>query len=284
MAYSKKIESDFRELARDNFRKALFSCKTPEEMDAFCSLLHSAINSEISHDIESIEGFDKNLQVKEQLSNLLELASNDGFDIYATDEIIDLKNIEYSSRFENAERTNVQAFISHKISRGEQIAEAKAEFIAILRDELYKQLGKIVNLSRDKKLEEIKAWQKDREQSRRNQQEMAMKQPPQPNSEAHVESEEVLLRRMEQAFQHEERVNITGNRVLLRHQRITELIETNNRIEQQTSSRINSQTRNCNNSTMRGQFFVRRASQLFFNQEDSIENSHDSLIRRNLSR
>lgn len=209
MPYSKKIESEYRDLVRKNFNKVFLYSKTPEEINAFCSLLHSALNNEIT-DL-SIENFIQdncsdliNVQLKEHLSALIKLAGDEGFELYATKNIINLENREYSSSFADAECTLVNAFTSDKQLRDEKIAEAKVEFITILRNEISQQLYNLSSLSNDEKLKKISSYQTDREQSLLNQQEMAKKQPPEPGSAAHTEYEENSLIQMEYEFQTEQ--------------------------------------------------------------------------------
>lgn len=206
MTYSNKLKSDFKTLAREKFEKTLSHCKTPQEIDSLCTTLYLALYNEISRDQvkhflnEIKEKFDNLPNNIEIISNLLELASVEGFELYATEGVIDLVNVEHDGTSSNAPLIRVPAFTSDKKSRNEKIQEAKNEFIVILCEELYLQLGKAFSLFDEQKLEKIQEQQKNNLRVSKNQTEMATRQSPQEGSEAHVESEEETLSRIDSGF------------------------------------------------------------------------------------
>ncbi|MCZ6915035.1 MAG: hypothetical protein O7C59_11810 [Rickettsia endosymbiont of Ixodes persulcatus] len=264
MPYSNKIISDFRTLAREEFEKTLSHCKTPQEIDSLCTALYLALNDGISREQvknflrESIENFDNLPHIEIMLFNLLELASNEGFELYATEGIIDLVNQARDGTSIDARYIQVPAFTSDKHSRDEKIEEAKTEFITVLREELYLQLGKAFSLSEEQKLDKIREQEKNNHQASKNQDEMANRPPPQPGSEAYVETELEMLRGLQSEFQREgnrsrnSRVHyahmnledLLGNPMLLQLQelllerRVSHIVEEGNSIRNLTNNII----------------------------------------------
>ncbi len=169
MLYSKKIEGDFRALARDVFNQAMSYCQTPEEINSFCHLLDALLKKDINYqDTASIENcaqstntenFYANPSIKTQIAHLLELVSHEGFEVYVTNDIINFHN------------SGLMAFTSSRSTsdKAEVLAEAKTEFIAVLKNEFQNQLTRIFNLSHDQKLEKINDIFQDKKQTQINQ-------------------------------------------------------------------------------------------------------------------
>jgi hypothetical protein len=191
MPYSNKMKSDYEALVKEKFDKMLSYCRTPQEIESSCTALRSALKKKTSHEQDKNKKNSDNLpyDIERTLTDLLELASNEGFELYATKEIIDKVHEERDGTSACAAVTEVPAFTSDKKSDDEKIQEAKNEFIDIIRQELDKQLNRIEQLSNQEKSEKIEEQQKDKLRARQNQAEMASRQPPQEGSEAHVAHE-----------------------------------------------------------------------------------------------
>lgn len=150
MPFSTKLEQEYRELVQENLRKVSFNDE--KEIIHFCDLVDNLVS------LSPAEV--KSGKFQEDLNNIKELIS-EGFDLYATDKIIDLRTDVQVGRSSHSPWVRVPAFASEQKERSLRIEEAKVEFKKIIISEIRTRVNELRTMSTIAKNQYISEQQKE---------------------------------------------------------------------------------------------------------------------------
>ncbi len=159
MPFSTKLEQEYKELVQDNIKSVTF--EDQKDILHFCDSVDALIDSDSADEIKP----DK---FKEDLESLHEII--DGFDIYATDKIIDLRTDTQVGRSSISAWVRIPAFASEQkeISRSQKLMEAKAEFKNIIINEIQLRVNELRTMSVQQQNQYIMDQRKTRENTKKS--------------------------------------------------------------------------------------------------------------------